>query len=281
MSCDPMGFRRGDGNLYRYAGNRPTVAGDPSGLLQVGPGSVIGGVAVGTEAGVEAGAAAAAAAETGGIFLTLAPFLPAVALGFVVIIGVTVIGAAIAAVIAANQHRSLNLDPGLDPSWWPNPSPDVYDPYYDAALDCITLFNRGGSFGDLDRARGRMNYRKGKGLLVGKSFLCDPANLEVHHMPSQAYYMVAGYMISEADGPAIGMLKSDHRITRTWGPYATAQALQDVSLGYNPIDSQGADINDIFLKYSRGYMYSSYADAIWEMLVVGNQNPAFQLLLHQ
>ena len=33
MNRDPMGFRGGDSNLYRYVSNRPFAGGDPSGLL--------------------------------------------------------------------------------------------------------------------------------------------------------------------------------------------------------------------------------------------------------
>jgi RHS repeat-associated protein len=32
LNLDPLGFDAGDSNLYRYEGNEPTVAGDPSGL---------------------------------------------------------------------------------------------------------------------------------------------------------------------------------------------------------------------------------------------------------
>ena len=35
MSQDPSGFGGGDSNLYRYVGNSPTDATDPSGLLNI------------------------------------------------------------------------------------------------------------------------------------------------------------------------------------------------------------------------------------------------------
>jgi hypothetical protein len=34
MSLDPIGFAAGDTNLYRYVGNKPTMATDPSGLWE-------------------------------------------------------------------------------------------------------------------------------------------------------------------------------------------------------------------------------------------------------
>lgn len=37
LSTDPLGFRAGDSNLYRYALNTPTYLGDPSGEDSVGP----------------------------------------------------------------------------------------------------------------------------------------------------------------------------------------------------------------------------------------------------
>src|SRR5262249_9199318 len=36
-SQDPLGFAAGDGNLYRYVGNGPTNATDPTGLHYAGP----------------------------------------------------------------------------------------------------------------------------------------------------------------------------------------------------------------------------------------------------
>jgi hypothetical protein len=33
--CDPLGFEAGDANLYRYVGNNPTNATDPTGLEEV------------------------------------------------------------------------------------------------------------------------------------------------------------------------------------------------------------------------------------------------------
>jgi len=35
ISADPLGFEGGDGNLYRYVGNRPTVSVDPKGLYSI------------------------------------------------------------------------------------------------------------------------------------------------------------------------------------------------------------------------------------------------------
>jgi RHS repeat-associated protein len=37
LSTDPIGFTAGDANLYRYVGNSPTNATDPSGLLSINP----------------------------------------------------------------------------------------------------------------------------------------------------------------------------------------------------------------------------------------------------
>ena len=33
LSQDPIGFDAGDGNLYRYVGNEPTIMVDPSGMM--------------------------------------------------------------------------------------------------------------------------------------------------------------------------------------------------------------------------------------------------------
>ena len=33
-NCDPLGYEAGDANLYRYVGNSPTNATDPSGLYE-------------------------------------------------------------------------------------------------------------------------------------------------------------------------------------------------------------------------------------------------------
>ncbi len=44
-SEDPMGLRAGDANFYRYVGNQPTGAVDPSGLIApIVAGAAIGGV---------------------------------------------------------------------------------------------------------------------------------------------------------------------------------------------------------------------------------------------
>lgn len=37
LSQDPLGFKPGDANLYRYAENQPTILTDPSGLSGIGP----------------------------------------------------------------------------------------------------------------------------------------------------------------------------------------------------------------------------------------------------
>jgi len=47
---DPMGFAAGDANLYRYVGNRATLATDPSGNLIFVPVLIIGGLLVGGSA---------------------------------------------------------------------------------------------------------------------------------------------------------------------------------------------------------------------------------------
>ena len=41
LSLDPLGFAAGDANLYRYVGNAPTVATDPSGLVEKEPTQIV------------------------------------------------------------------------------------------------------------------------------------------------------------------------------------------------------------------------------------------------
>src|SRR5688500_16538650 len=43
LSEDPIGFSGGDANLNRYAGNSPTNATDPYGLIGVGTGGAVSG----------------------------------------------------------------------------------------------------------------------------------------------------------------------------------------------------------------------------------------------
>ncbi len=90
ISEDPIGFEAGDSNLYRYVGNGPTIATDPSGLQEAvvvagGAGTAIGGI--GTVVGKIGTAVGSVGGAIGSVGGTAVGSAGAVTVGGVVIVG--------------------------------------------------------------------------------------------------------------------------------------------------------------------------------------------------
>lgn len=99
----------------------------------------------------------------------------------------------------------------------------------DKVADVNGIFNRGGRFADLDKAK-----------LAGEVG---------HHMPQNAFNKING--LSRSDGPAIGMTIEDHALTRSFAGKGKASMRADEDL--NARQRLAKDIYDIRSKFGTKY----------------------------
>jgi RHS repeat-associated protein len=275
MSRDPLGAGD-DWNLYRYVMDNPTALADPSGLQGLRDLPKVGSILKGTRfpsklppttdsilkpIAQRVGTAGAGAAEEGavlGLRSLLGEALGAIGLGItlyqiyrdIVIIEDTPIEQLLYRIQKGEFSKTNPRRKRLE---------CLVRLYFDRDHKCITIFNRGGSYGLLDNIRALMRLMNSTELRADPA--CDPDSLEIHHMPQDKY--IAGVrdplrgnlpIRVKGEAPGVGMLILDHYDTRTWGnrgnppPYNATVPDSCPPIFIGPRDFEGRHANRLQLE---------------------------------